>query len=150
LKNYRDITEFPGTYINLSFSQSWKVYKEISLDFGASAGYFAGDSDTWKTFESSTGGITGEKYRPFHDGMAAVGFTVPIGKNFSVQPVVQYWVPLSSEASRTVNGNWYNPAGEIDEPMSQASTQHLAFKVITKVGQNGRSFLLFFFFLLRP
>lgn len=140
---YRDIAEFPGTYVNLSFFQSWKVYKEISLGVGASAGYFARDSDYWRTLESSTGGYTGGKYRAFHDGMVSAGFTVSITKNLSVQPVVQYWFPLSSEAGRTVNGNSFNPAGEIDEPMSQASTQHLAFKVITKVGQNGRSFLLF-------
>ncbi len=112
---YRDIADLPGTYINLSFSQSWKVYREITLDLGASVGYFAGDSDYWKTFESSTGGYTGGKYRAFHDGMVTVGFTVPIGKNLALQPVVQYWFPLSSKASRTVNGNSYNPAGKIDE-----------------------------------
>ncbi|MBI5967297.1 MAG: hypothetical protein HY882_05515 [Deltaproteobacteria bacterium] len=112
---YRDITEFPGTYINLSFSQSWKVYREITLDLGGSVGYFAGDSDYWKTFESSTGGYTGEKYQAFHDGMVRVGFTVPILKNLAVQPVVQYWFPLSDKARRTVNGNSYNPAGKLDE-----------------------------------
>jgi hypothetical protein len=114
---YRDIADLPGTYINLSLSQSWKVYKEITLDLGAAAGYFWGDGDAWKTFESSTGAYTGGKYQAFHDGMVSAGFTVPIGKNFAIQPIVQYWFPLSSEASRTVDGNSYNPAGKIDDTL---------------------------------
>jgi hypothetical protein len=112
---YRDIADIPGTYINFSLSQSWKIYREITFDLGVAAGYFWGDSNAWNTFESSTGAYTGEKYRAFHDGMVSVGFTVPFEKNFSIQPTVQYWFPLSSKASRTIDGNSYNPAGNIDK-----------------------------------
>lgn len=103
---YRDIASYPGTYINFSLSHSEKVYKDITLDLGASAGYFAGDDDAFKT-ESGTG----KKYRAFHDGMVKAGFTVPITKNVSVQPVAQYWFPLSDKAKR--HGS--NPNGHLDE-----------------------------------
>lgn len=112
---YRDITSYPGTYVNLSLAQSWKIFKEVTLDFGGSAGYFSGDSGYWKTYESSTGGYTGKKYQAFHDGMIKVGITVPSGKNLAIQPAVQYWFPLSGEAKRKVDGNSYNPNGHLDD-----------------------------------
>lgn len=103
---YRDITSYPGTYINLSLSHSEKIYKDITLDLGASAGYFSGDDDAFKT-----NGGTGKKYRAFHDGMVKAGFTIPIAKNLSVQPIAQYWFPLSDKAKR----HGYNPNGHLDD-----------------------------------
>lgn len=102
---YRDITSFPGTYINLSLSHSVPVYKDISLDLGASAGYFAGDDDAFRTDVG-----TGKKYGAFHDGMLKAGFTIPVLKNMSVQPVAQYWFPLSDKAKE----HGYNPNGHLD------------------------------------
>jgi hypothetical protein len=112
---YRDITSYPGTYINLNLSHSEKIYKDITLDLGASASYFVGDDDYWRTYESSTGSYTGAKYSAFHDGMVKAGFTIPLVKNFSVQPLAQYWFPLSSKARRTIDGNSYNPNGKLDD-----------------------------------
>ncbi len=102
---YRDITSFPGTYINLSLSHSVPVYKDISLDLGASAGYFAGDDDAFRTDVG-----TGKKYAAFHDGMLKAGFTIPVLKNTSVQPIAQYWFPLSGKAKE----HGYNPNGHLD------------------------------------
>ena len=112
---YRDISSYPGTYIQLSLSQSWKFYREMTVDLGATAAYFAGDSNYWKTYESSTRGYTGEKYRAFHDGCLSVGVTIPLGKNFAIQPLVQYSFPLSSEAKRQIDGKSYNPNGYLDD-----------------------------------
>ena len=112
---YRDISHYPGTYFNLSFSQSIPVYKEITLDLGASAGYEAGSSNIWDTYNSATGLYNGNKYSAFHDGMVKSGFTIPVTKMFSVQPVVQYWFPLSSDAKKIVNGNSFNPNGHLDD-----------------------------------
>ncbi len=108
LSIYRDITSYPGTYLNISFSHSEQIYRDISLDLGASFGYFSGDDDAFKT-ESGTG----KKYRAFHDGMVMAGVTIPSGKNFSIQPVVQYWFPLSDRAKR----HGYNPNGHLDESL---------------------------------
>lgn len=112
---YRDITSYPGTYFNLSLSHSLPVYKDITLDLGASAGYFTGDDGYWKTFESGTGGYTGKKYSALHDGMVKAGFTIPVAKNLTIQPIAQYWFPLSSKAGRSVDGTSYNPNGKVDD-----------------------------------
>lgn len=103
---YRDITSFPGTYLNLSLSHSEKIYKDVTIDLGASAAYFSGDDDAFRTE-----GGTGKKYRAFHDGMVKAGFTIPVAKDLSLQPVAQYWFPLSEKAER----HSYNPNGHLDD-----------------------------------
>lgn len=103
---YRDITSFPGTYINLALSHSEKIYKGVTLDLGASAGYFSADDDAFRTE-----GGTGKRYRAFHDGMVKAGFTIPVANNLSLQPIAQYWFPLSNKAER----HGYNPNGHLDD-----------------------------------
>lgn len=115
LSIFRDITAYPGTYFNLSFSHSFAIFKEITLDLGASFGYLVGSSEYWRTYESSTGDYTGKRYKALHDGKIQVGFTVPIAKNLTVQPILQYWYPLSSKAKRVIDGNSYNPNGYLDD-----------------------------------
>jgi hypothetical protein len=111
---YRDISTYPGTYVNLSFSHSIPVYDKITADLSASFGYFKGDDKYWKTYERSTGNYTGKKYSAFHDGKLQVGLTYPIQKNITLQPTIQYWFPLSSKARRTIDGNSYNHNGHLD------------------------------------
>jgi hypothetical protein len=106
LSVYRDINSFPATYYNLSFAHSIPVCRGITVDLGASAGYLAGDCNLYKTK-----GGTGTVYSAFHDGMVKVGLTLPVAKDWVVQPVVQYYFPLSEEAGRT----GYNPCGELDQ-----------------------------------
>ncbi len=112
---YRDISTYPGTYINLSFSHSFEVYKDITLDLAASFGYFKGDDSYWRTYDSASGDYTGKKYSAFHDGKLQAGLTIPVTKNLTIQPVVQYWFPLSNKAKRIVDGNPYNPNGHLDD-----------------------------------
>lgn len=112
---YRDITAYPSTYFNLSFSHSFEIFKDITLDLAASFGYLMGSSNYWRTYESSTGDYTGKKYNTLHDGKVQVGVTIPLMKNLTIQPVVQYWFPLSSKAKRIVDGNPYNPNGHLDD-----------------------------------
>lgn len=112
---YRDISTYPGTYVNLSFSHSLPVYKDITIDLLASFGYFKGDDSYWRTYENSTRGYTGKKYNAFHDGKLQAGLSIPVTKNLTVQPVVQYWFPLSGKAKRIVDGSSYNPNGHLDD-----------------------------------
>lgn len=114
LSVYRDINDYGGTYFNFSIAHSLPLYKEITLDLGASAGYFAGSDNYWKTYEASTGAYTGKKYQAFHDGMVKAGLTIPVAKNVSLQPILQYWFPLSSKAKKSIDGNSYNPNGKLD------------------------------------
>ncbi len=115
---YRDVEHYPGTYFNLSFSQSIPTYKDETVDLGASFGYEAGSSNFWDTYVANKGYV-GSKYSAFHDGMVKVGYTIPVTKMFSVQPVVQYWFPLSSDASKTVTDaagvHGLNPDGQLKD-----------------------------------
>jgi hypothetical protein len=46
--------------------------------------------------------------------MAKIGFTVPLGKGFTVQPVAQYWFPLSGNAAhKQVDGFNYQQNGRV-------------------------------------
>jgi len=105
LSVYQDINAYKGTYINLAFAHSIALPKDISLDLGASFGYEIGEADYWKTFETATGSYTGGKYSALHDGMVKAGLTIPVTKAFLIQPVVQYWFPLSTDAKKTFGTN---------------------------------------------
>jgi len=108
---YQDIANSPGTYFLLAFSHSIPVYKEATFDLGASFSYEWGQGNNWKTYQALTGAYTGPKYAAFHSGMVSGGFTIPVAKNFSVQPIVSWWFPLSSKAKETIDGVSYNPDG---------------------------------------
>ena len=119
---YQDVNSYPGTYVNLAFAHSFALPKDISLDLGASFGYFDGQGKYWKTYDPSTGGYTGSKYKGFHDGMVKAGLTIPVTKAFAIQPMVQYWFPLSSDAKKTYGYNpetnlriAYNPNGYVKD-----------------------------------
>ncbi len=111
---YRDIDANPGWYVNLSFSQSLPVAKmpngDMTVDLGASFGYYNISSLT----------PANKTYSALHDGMVKVGLTIPVAKNVVVQPITQYWFPLSGKAHHdqlvTVDGSIFNnnPAAHID------------------------------------
>jgi hypothetical protein len=111
---YQDISHYSGTYFQLAFSHSLPVYKKITLDLGASFSYMWGQGNYWKTYQESTGDYTGSKYSEFHTTMLSAGFSIPVAKNFVIQPVTQFWFPLSGKAHSRVNGNPYNPSGNVD------------------------------------
>jgi hypothetical protein len=131
LSVYRDIDEYKGTYFNFSLSQSVPVYKlptgDLTLDLAGSIGYFIGEANYWKTYDSSTGGYTGKKYNALHDGMVKAGVTIPLGKGFTIQPVAQYWFPLSGKAHKSVDGNSYNFNGKLDQTFVYGLNLSLAF-----------------------
>ena len=116
---YQDYRSYPGTYVNFSVGHSIKVYKENTLDLAASWGYERGKGSFWQTYSRSAAAAgnpnpyTGSVYRAPHDGMVKAGFTIPVTAKVSLQPFAQYWYPLSSKASRTIDGNPYNPNGNI-------------------------------------
>ena len=111
---YRDIDANPGWYINLSFSQSLPVTKmpagDLTVDLGASFGYYNISSLT----------PADHAYSALHDGMLKAGLTIPVYKNVVIQPVMQYWYPLSGKAHHdqfiAVGDNLWNnnPAAHID------------------------------------
>lgn len=116
LSVYRDFDAYPGTYFNFSLGHSIKVYKETTLDLGASAGYMWGDGNYWKT-------PSGTKYSAFHDGMVRAGLTIPLTQKVSLAPVVQYWFPLSDKAKR----RGYNPNGRLQSNLVGGATLTFSF-----------------------
>jgi hypothetical protein len=103
---YRDIDAYPGTYVNLLFSQSLPVVKmpngDMTIDLGASFGYY------------NIGGNGLKTYSALHDGMLKAGLTIPVAKNVAVQPLAQYWYPLSGKAHHSNPNTDNNPAAHID------------------------------------
>jgi hypothetical protein len=110
---YRDIDSYPGWYISLTAAQSFPLGGRMTLDIGASAAGFIGTGDYWKTLVSETMLYTGDKYGALHDGMVKAGTTILLGKGFSLQPMIQICFPLSSGASRILDGLPYNPNGPV-------------------------------------
>jgi len=108
---YRDIDAYPGTYILLSLSQAVALKRGVTLDLGASAAYFIGSSDYWRTYLASAGGYVGEKYRALHDGMVRAALTIALARGLGLQAGTQFYFPLSSAAGRSIDGHSYNING---------------------------------------
>jgi hypothetical protein len=124
---YRDIGAYPGTYFLLSLAHSVALKKGITLDLGASAAYFSGSADYWRTYLPSAGSYAGEKYRAFHDGMIRAGLTFPLGKNLGFQAGTQFFFPLSAAARRTIDGHSYNINGPLASVLVFGTTLTLGF-----------------------
>ena len=124
---YRDIDAYPGTYFLLSLAHSVALKKGITLDLGASAAYFSGSADYWRTYLPSAGGYYGEKYRAFHDGVIKAGLTVPLARNLGLQAGTQFCFPLSAAARRTIDGHSYNINGYLTSVLIFGTTLTFGF-----------------------
>jgi hypothetical protein len=124
---FQDIAHYGGTYFQLALSHSVPVYRKITLDLGASFSYMWGQDHYWRTYQELTGGYTGAKYSAFHAGMVSTGFTIPVAKNFVVQPVMQFCFPLSNDAHRRINNTPYNPNGNVDDTFVYSASATFTF-----------------------
>jgi hypothetical protein len=124
---YQDIDAYPGTYCLLSLSHSVALKKRITLDLGASAAYFSGSADYWRTYLPSAGSYAGEKYRAFHDGMIKAGLTFSLAKNLGLQAGTQFYFPLSAAARRTIEGHSYNINGHLASVLVFGTTLTFGF-----------------------
>jgi hypothetical protein len=98
---YREIAHLPSWYISLGISHSFELPKEITLDLGGSIGYYASDDDDFVEIDDN-GNATTDKYNALHNGLISVGLTIPVGKYFSVVPMIAYSFPLSNEADNLI------------------------------------------------
>jgi len=98
---YREISHLPAWYISLGISHSFELPKEITLDLAGSIGYSASDDDAFVEIDDN-GNATTDKYNAFHNGLISVGLTIPVGKYFSVVPMIAYSFPLSNEADNLI------------------------------------------------
>ncbi len=124
---YRDIDAYPGTYFLFSLAHSVALKKRITLDLGASAAYFSGSADYWRTYLPGAGSYVGEKYRAFHDGAIKAGLTFALGKNLGLQAGAQFWFPLSAASGRTIEGHSYNINGHLASVLVLGTTLTFGF-----------------------
>ena len=88
---YRKISNYPSWYVNFSLSHSFELPKGINLNLGASAGYYGYDD----VYEA---GSDSHKYHNFHDGVISASLDIPLGKYFTMSPLIAYSFPLSDDA----------------------------------------------------
>ena len=98
---YREISHLPAWYISLGISHSFELPKEITLDLGGSIGYYASDDDAFVKIDDN-GNSTTDKYNAFHNGLISLGLTIPVGKYFTVVPMVAYSFPLTNDADNLI------------------------------------------------
>jgi len=101
---YREISHLPSWYISLGISHSFELPKGITLDLGGSVGYYASDDDAFVEVDDN-GNATTDKYNAFHNGLISVGLTIPVGKYFSVVPMIAYSFPLTNEADNLIKSS---------------------------------------------
>jgi hypothetical protein len=98
---YREIAHLPSWYISLGISHSFKLPKEITLDLAGSIGYYASDDDDFVKVDDDLNATT-DKYNAFHNGLLSAGLTIPVGKYFSVVPMIGYSFPLTNDADNLI------------------------------------------------
>ena len=100
LSVYREIAHAPAWYVNFGISHSQPIYEKITLDLGASAGYYYSDNNGMVEANDPD-----TKYRSLHNGLVSAGFTIPFGEYFSIKPMIAYSFPLSSKADDFIKVN---------------------------------------------
>jgi hypothetical protein len=104
---YREVAHYQAWYISLGISHSFELPKDITLDLGGSIGYYASDNDDFVEIDDN-GNATTDKYNALHNGLVSVGLTIPVGKYFSVVPMVAYSFPLSNEADNLIKSTSFS------------------------------------------
>lgn len=94
---YREIAAAQGWYLNLSFSRSIELGKDLSLDLGASAGYYYSDDDDFVDAHNSST-LDSKRYRHLHDGTISAELPIAINEYFTISPMIAYTFPLSKSA----------------------------------------------------
>ena len=101
---YRDITQFPGWYINAGVSHSFDVSDKVTLDLAGSIGYYSSDDDDFVEYDGDLNPTT-DKYKNFHDCLLSAGLTIPFAEYFTFSPMLAYSLPISSEADDHIAGS---------------------------------------------
>jgi len=101
---YREISHLPSWYFSLGISHSFELPKEITLDLAGSIGYYASDDDDFVKVDDNLNPTT-DKYNAFHNGLISVGLTIPVGKYFSVVPMIAYSFPLTNDADNLIRSS---------------------------------------------
>ena len=104
---YREVAYTPAWYVSFGISHSFELPKNISLDLGASAGYYYSDDDTFVEIDDSLT-PTADKYRSFHDGLLTISLNIPVGEYVTISPNISYSFPLAGKADNLISSSSYD------------------------------------------
>ena len=104
---YREVSHYPGWYVNLGISHSFGLPRDMSLDVAGSVAYYHYDDDSFKEVDDDLN-PTNDTYSNFHDGLVSVGLTIPINEYFAVTPGVSYSFPLTDEADNFITASSFS------------------------------------------
>lgn len=107
LTAYWDVDEYPGWYFNLGISHSFGLPHDISLDLGASIGYYISQNDSIVDYDDN-GNPTTDRFNGFQNGLLSVSMTIPFMKYFSVTPLISYSFALGNSASNLLKYTSYS------------------------------------------
>ncbi len=99
---YREVSAAQGWYLNLTFSRSIELWKDLSLDLGASAGYYYSNDDDFVDAQNS-GILDSKRYRHLHDGTISAELPIAINEYFTISPMIAYTFPLSKNTQDQIS-----------------------------------------------
>jgi len=102
---FMDVNAGEGAYLQLGLEPSVPLGKEVSLNFKAYAGY---------VLKNSYMGLNdGEReFSNFYNADFQISLTAPLGKNFSLEPMIGYSTALSRNSRQAIKNSSVSPRGE--------------------------------------
>jgi hypothetical protein len=117
---YRDIDAYPGWYVTLSVSHSFKVTESIALTLAGQVSYLSAD----EADNIADPDDPGSAYSDFHDGVISVALSIPVTEGVSIAPTVSYSFALNENASEVIKAD--SARGEDDSFMYGGVTLSMA------------------------
>jgi hypothetical protein len=105
LKVYADVNYGKGAYLQAGIEPSIPLGKEVTLNFKAFAGYVLKDS----YMGVNDGGF---EFSNFYNADFQTSLTIPLGKKFSLEPMIGYSTALSRNARQAIKNDSVSSRGE--------------------------------------
>ena len=104
-KVYVDVNAGKGTYLQAGIEPSVHLGKEVYLNFKAFAGY---------VLKNSYMGVNdgGREFSNFYNADFQTSLTIPLGKRFSLEPMIGYSTSLSRNARQAIKNGSTSSRGE--------------------------------------
>jgi hypothetical protein len=104
-KAYFDVNKGKGAYLQVGLEPSVPLGKEASLNFKSYVGY---------VFKNGYMGVNdaGREFSNLYNAEFTTSLTLPLGKGFSLEPMVGYSTALSQNARQAIKNASVSPMGE--------------------------------------
>lgn len=100
---FREVGNLPGWYLSWYVSRSFELPVNIKFLAGKPsldllAGWSAEFSNNRNVFPTEDGSL----YQSLHAGIISAGLNIPVHKNVTVTPKIQYWYALGGQSTYTI------------------------------------------------